>query len=25
VKIEGWGDADAARAEITKSVAAYKG
>ena len=25
VKIEGWGDAEAARAEITKSVAAYKG
>jgi inorganic pyrophosphatase len=25
VKIEGWGNADAARAEITKSVAAYKG
>jgi inorganic pyrophosphatase len=25
VKIDGWGDAEAARAEITKSVAAYKG
>jgi inorganic pyrophosphatase len=25
VKIEGWGDAEAARAEILKSVAAYKG
>ncbi|RMV82483.1 Inorganic pyrophosphatase [Pseudomonas amygdali pv. tabaci] len=25
VKIEGWGNADAARAEITKSVAAFKG
>jgi inorganic pyrophosphatase len=25
VKIDGWGNADAARAEILKSVAAYKG
>jgi inorganic pyrophosphatase len=25
VKIDGWGNADAARAEIMKSVAAYKG
>ena len=24
VKVEGWGDAEAARAEITKAVAAYK-
>ena len=25
VKIDGWGDAEAARTEIMKSVAAYKG
>jgi inorganic pyrophosphatase len=25
VKIEGWGDSEAARTEIMKSVAAYKG